>query len=448
MPHRRDSVAKRNGANPNSSPINIHQPSWWIFIFAKFLLEDTNAISNAKNKILNAEYKISSEEIDTALNKVKNSETLTERDNYVYTEVVAHITEELLGNEDFIKRLARSNRGLFNKIKNYISDKIKSNSKSERYRIAEYLFDNALKEIKEKDGSKSEQIDNSSEMKYAKKGYAKKQFAFQYENFPPDNETHNTAHQDALHWAKLSTVEVAEQRLIHSNGNWYIVEKFSDFTNNYQVVEKISINSFDKILKEIKENGRSGRIKSISTSSDFIDKLNQPSYSLKARESSSDSLEIRYGREDNQVQRLDKNQVERGERIGGYGTRDSSSSSLYRERENVKLSSKDSQGRTLNKAQQDFFKDSKVVDENGNLRVVYHGTVGEFYTFDKTYLGSATGVGDAKLGFFFTSSENVALEYAINAHDTKFFNLANKIANGDNDKLKNFLAQTAIKSLQ
>ncbi len=61
--------------------------------FAKFLLEDTNAISNAKNKILNAEYKISSEEIDTALNKVKNSETLTERDNYVYTEVVAHITE-------------------------------------------------------------------------------------------------------------------------------------------------------------------------------------------------------------------------------------------------------------------------------------------------------------------------------------------------------------------
>ncbi|MBR2377160.1 MAG: hypothetical protein IKA85_05210 [Clostridia bacterium] len=153
-----------------------------------------------------------------------------------------------------------------------------------------------------------------------------------------------------MHWAKLSTVEVAEQRLIHSNGNCYIVEKFSDFTNNYQVVEKISINSFDKILKEIKENGRSGRIKSISTSSDFIDKLNQPSYSLKARESSSDSLEIRYGREDNQVQRLDKNQVERGERIGGYGTRDSSSSSLYRERENVKLSSKDSQGRALNKA--------------------------------------------------------------------------------------------------
>ncbi len=102
-----------------------------------------------------------------------------------------------------------------------------------------------------------------------------------------------------------------------------------------------------------------------------------------------------------------------------------------------KFSLKDSQGRVLNKAQQDFFKDSKVVDENGNLRVVYHGTVGEFYTFDKTYLGSATGVGDAKLGFFFTSNKNVALEYALNAHDTKFYNLAHKIAITDNDRRKN-----------
>lgn len=36
--------------------------------------------------------------------------------------------------------------------------------------------------------------------------------------------------------------------------------------------------------------------------------------------------------------------------------------------------SKDNQGRTLSKEQQEFFKDSKVRDENGNLLVVYHGT--------------------------------------------------------------------------
>ncbi len=49
--------------------------------------------------------------------------------------------------------------------------------------------------------------------------------------------------------------------------------------------------------------------------------------------------------------------------------------------------SEDSQGRELTKEQTDFFRDSKIVDENGNLRVMYHGTPnGEFTIFrDGTY---------------------------------------------------------------
>ena len=34
----------------------------------------------------------------------------------------------------------------------------------------------------------------------------------------------------------------------------------------------------------------------------------------------------------------------------------------------------DSDGNTLSEQQKEFFKDSKVRDENGNLLVVYHGT--------------------------------------------------------------------------
>ena len=48
--------------------------------------------------------------------------------------------------------------------------------------------------------------------------------------------------------------------------------------------------------------------------------------------------------------------------------------------------SKDSQGNTLSKEQEELFKDSKVRNDKGELEVVYHGTVGEFHTFDKTYL--------------------------------------------------------------
>jgi hypothetical protein len=56
--------------------------------------------------------------------------------------------------------------------------------------------------------------------------------------------------------------------------------------------------------------------------------------------------------------------------------------------------SKDSEGRTLTKEQQEFFKDSKVRDENGNLKVMYHGSPngtrnvlkdGTYFTENKWY---------------------------------------------------------------
>lgn len=45
---------------------------------------------------------------------------------------------------------------------------------------------------------------------------------------------------------------------------------------------------------------------------------------------------------------------------------------------------RDSEGKTLTKAQEEFFKDSKVRDENGNLMVMYHGTeMGSFDIFEQ-----------------------------------------------------------------
>lgn len=52
-----------------------------------------------------------------------------------------------------------------------------------------------------------------------------------------------------------------------------------------------------------------------------------------------------------------------------------------------KFSLSDSEGKQLTKEQSDYFKDSKVRDENGNLKVMYHGTPnGDFTVFkDGTY---------------------------------------------------------------
>lgn len=59
-----------------------------------------------------------------------------------------------------------------------------------------------------------------------------------------------------------------------------------------------------------------------------------------------------------------------------------------------------------------WFGDSKVVDESGKPLVVYHGTNMEFSVFDKAKRGLTTAAESAQKGFFFTSSKDVAEDYA------------------------------------
>ncbi len=70
----------------------------------------------------------------------------------------------------------------------------------------------------------------------------------------------------------------------------------------------------------------------------------------------------------------------------------------------------DNQGRQLSKEQQEFFKDSKVRDENGKLKVVYHGTDADFTVFDYRNLGK-NGTSNGK-GFYFTDQQEVASQYS------------------------------------
>lgn len=63
----------------------------------------------------------------------------------------------------------------------------------------------------------------------------------------------------------------------------------------------------------------------------------------------------------------------------------------------------DNYGNELTTEQKDFFKDSKVTDEDGNLIEVYHGTPnGEFTVFDRSYGNPENDMG---IGFYFTNDE-------------------------------------------
>ena len=87
-----------------------------------------------------------------------------------------------------------------------------------------------------------------------------------------------------------------------------------------------------------------------------------------------------------------------------------SNDSIRNSDKNVKenFSTKDSTGRELSKEQQEYFKDSTVRDENGNLLVMYHGTPEDFTVFDKK---KARASGTYGRGFYFTREDNHARHY-------------------------------------
>ena len=76
----------------------------------------------------------------------------------------------------------------------------------------------------------------------------------------------------------------------------------------------------------------------------------------------------------------------------------SSSVNVAQDGENVKYSLSDSDGKQLSKEQQEYFKDSKVRDENGSLKVMYHGTPNGNYTVFKA-------------GTYFTDNKEYADRY-------------------------------------
>ena len=76
---------------------------------------------------------------------------------------------------------------------------------------------------------------------------------------------------------------------------------------------------------------------------------------------------------------------------------------------NIKI---DSEGNRLTSDQQEYFKDSKVRDENGNLLVVYHGTDADFDVFDFMKAGK-NGRAEG-YGFYFSDDKEITTRYGEN----------------------------------
>ena len=80
--------------------------------------------------------------------------------------------------------------------------------------------------------------------------------------------------------------------------------------------------------------------------------------------------------------------------------RQSKDNSQEKSSEKTQNSMRDSAGRELTEAQQEYFKDSKVRDADGNLLVMYHQTDGTFTVFDTKHKGAGAGDDETPFGIF------------------------------------------------
>jgi len=101
-----------------------------------------------------------------------------------------------------------------------------------------------------------------------------------------------------------------------------------------------------------------------------------------------------------------------------YGTNGNARTKILAQLDGVRfaLPETDSAGESLSAEQREFFKDSKVVDDSGKLRITYHGSPNRFFTFDRGRIGKGNDQFGA--GFYFATSEEASRSYGDNVHKT------------------------------
>ena len=89
----------------------------------------------------------------------------------------------------------------------------------------------------------------------------------------------------------------------------------------------------------------------------------------------------------------------------------------------IRYSLNDNQGRELSKEQKEYFKDSKVRDDNGNLLTMYHGTDSDFTIFDKDLSDEDNVLGQ---GLYFTANKEQSEKYGSKQYET-YLNITNPL---------------------
>lgn len=391
--------------------------------FATFMLNEIN-LNEATISVLTKDYGVTQEDVASLGENLKNG-NLTNKQKLYISEVLATQSEYLFSSEQMIERLSKSKRNLAQKILERIKgfiDVIKAKTPEEKEFIkklqkAENLFEKALERAGTgyilNNVTKAQNLDNDNEnlynetnselaeVSYARKGklgYNKTKKYISSNKIGVDNWKYIDSQVQSIF--KGVRDGIANSIAIEKDDVIYIVDSGKDDGN-------ISF-GVRKVLEISDENLRKAYVKELNN--DAISK----GYV-------SDEVSSKLGNEYDNSRRSNRGQ-ELGKELS-TNTRESSDNEGrvsgedgYRGRgvlNNKNYSLKDNLGNELSKEQAEFFKDSKVRDENGNLLVMYHGTTsGEFTVFDTNKSNKAFHLNNLGVGNYFTSSYRDARIYS------------------------------------
>jgi len=334
---------------------------------------------------------VTQDEWDAAKKAFENG-TSDARQAKIVDETGAAFSENILGNEEAMRVLTRNNSGLVVKAYNALCDAIKLKqltgaAKSEYKLMLEYAA--AFEDAMTSEGidfvpmaGDDEDIDKAVAGQYNDTKYSRKKSYY------------NDFATNAMIWARSGGTQVGDTRVFYDGyrDKWVAVEKTED-----SMIELGAFSYYQEGAKfaEEWENDRKdeGIYKSIESYGDAN------------------------GTWDGSLLNDERGRIENGQ-DGGLVQGKSASDGNTNNKESTgdsgtrySIKRINSEGNTVTDAQYDYFKKSKVVDDEGNLLVVYHGTDSDFTVFDVS-----KGRPDMDIqGMFFSPDKNDALGYGTKA---------------------------------
>lgn len=276
-------------------------------------------------------YGFDQKRLESIVERVGKNESLSPEDMVYYnaylSELGAHESEYLLGNEAFIDKIISKDKSLAAKIiekihnlKSMFEKTKDTRTKQEQKLIhkAEKLWLNAVEKagLKYVGGKiyRRREVDAKAQNEYngeASEARLSRKDSLINHTFPTYKESAGSeANTLATRWAHRADIQTGDRTAISYHDNWYLIEKFEDSDLGYQIVAQITAKQYQEFIEE--RNNGIGKGQSIQKGVSSLTSIDRRANSSNRGVVSDNPLSPRNGRGDNQVQRVGEEQSQRG----------------------------------------------------------------------------------------------------------------------------------------